>query len=138
MWMILLQSVKEPMVLIDKLKETYALKGVGTPEYYLGGSFLQINDPILNEKGVTTAFRAKTYIENKVEKFERMFGGPLRESKFPMPEGSHPESDTSQLLSDEMATQYRAIVGSLNWVVILGRFDVMYATNTLARFLQIP
>jgi hypothetical protein len=63
-----------------------------------------------------------------------MFGGPIKESKFPMIEGLHPESDTSQMLSDEMATQYHAIIGSLNWVVLLGRFDVMYATKTLARF----
>jgi hypothetical protein len=67
-----------------------------------------------------------------------MFGGPIKESKFPMIEGLHPESDTSQMLSDEMAAQYRAIIGSLKWVVILGRFDVMYATNTLARFSMIP
>ena len=67
-----------------------------------------------------------------------MFGGPIQESKFPMKEGLHPESDTSQPLSDEMATRYRAVIGSLNWVVILGRFDVMYATNTLARFSMIP
>jgi hypothetical protein len=49
-----------------------------------------------------------------------------------MHEGSHPESDTSDQLTSEMATQYRAIIGSLNWVVILGRFDIMYATNTLS------
>jgi hypothetical protein len=81
---------------------------------------------------------AKTYIENSIEKFERMFGGPIKESKFPMIEGLHPESHTSQMLSDEMATQYRAIIGSLNWVVVLRRFDVTYATNTLARFSMIP
>jgi hypothetical protein len=37
-----------------------------------------------------------------------------------------------------MATPYRAVIGSLNWVVILGRFDVIYATNTLARFSMAP
>jgi hypothetical protein len=129
---------KEPMALIDKFKETYALKGIGTPEYYLGGNFHKVDDPDLQAKGIKTALSAKTYIENSVDKFERMFSGILRESKFPMLEGSHPESDTSQLLSNEMATQYRAIIGSLNWVVILGRFDVMYATNTLARFSMTP
>jgi hypothetical protein len=73
-----------------------------------------------------------------VEKFEKMFGGDLKESRFPMHEGAHPESDTSDLLSPAMATQYRAIIGSLNWAVILGRFDIMYATNTLARFSMGP
>ena len=125
---------KEPMILIEKFKETYSLKGIGTPEYYLGGNFHKIEEQELLAKNIKTGLSARTYIENTIEKFERMFGGPLRESKFPMIEGLHPELDTSQLLDSEMATQYRAIIGSLNWVVILGRFDVMYATNTLARF----
>jgi hypothetical protein len=129
---------KEPMTLIEKFQETYALKGIGTPEYYLGGNFRKIEDPDLQAKGIKMSLSAKTYIENSVEKFERMFNGPLRESKFPMHEGLHPESDSSQFLSTEMATQYRAVIGSLNWVVILGRFDVMYATNTLARFSMAP
>ena len=38
---------KEPMELIGKFKETYSLKGIGTPEYYLGGNFNKINDPEL-------------------------------------------------------------------------------------------
>jgi hypothetical protein len=114
------------------------LKGVGVPEYYLGGNYIQIEDEKLLGKGIKTAISAKTYIENAVEKFERMFGGPIRESKFPMLEGSHPESETSQILDNDRATQYRAIIGSLNWVVTLGRFDVMYATNTLARFSMMP
>ena len=129
---------RKPMEVIDQFKETYSLKGVGTPEYYLGGNFLKMDDPVLMAMGIKTALSARTYIDNSIEKFERMFGGPIQESKFPMKEGLHPESDTSQPLSDEMATRYRAVIGSLNWVVILGRFDVMYATNTLARFSMIP
>jgi hypothetical protein len=117
---------KEPIILIDKFKETYALKGIGTPEYYLGGNFHQVEDQELQAKGIKTALSAKTYIENSIEKSERML------------EGSHPESVSSQPLSSEMATQYRAVIGSLNWVVILGRFDVMYASNTLARFSMSP
>jgi hypothetical protein len=55
-----------------------------------------------------------------------------------MKEASHPESDDSAYLSKERATQYRAIIEFLNWVVILGRFDVMYATDSLARFSIAP
>ena len=29
---------KEPMSIIDKLKETYTMKGVGLPEHFLGGN----------------------------------------------------------------------------------------------------
>jgi hypothetical protein len=82
---------KSPMVLIDMLKEAYALKGIGVPEYYLGGNFHQVDDPELVEKGIKTALSATTYIKNAIEKFERMFGGLIKESKFPMIEGSHPD-----------------------------------------------
>jgi hypothetical protein len=128
----------DPMSIIEKLKETYILKGVGTPEYYLGGNFHQLKDPALNGIHIKTALSAKTYIGNSVEKFERMFEHPMRESKYPMAEGYHPELDDTVLLDDSMSTKYRAIIGSLNWTVILGRFDVMYATNTLARFSMAP
>jgi hypothetical protein len=88
------------------------LKGIGVPEYYLGGNFHQVG---AGEKGIKTALSATTYITNTVEKFERMFGGMIKESKFPMIEGSQ-----STLLSSKMATQYRAVIGSLNWVVNTG------------------
>jgi hypothetical protein len=68
----------------------------------------------------------------------RSLGGPFRESKFPRIEGLQPESDAAQLLTSEMATQYRAIIGSLNWEITIGRFDLMYATNTLIHFSLIP
>jgi hypothetical protein len=129
---------KDTMELIERFKQTYSLKGIGTPEYYLGGNFSQVDDPELMEKGIKTALSAETYIINSVEKFERMFGEGLKTQKSPMVEASHPESDDSAFLSREKSTQYRAIIGSLNWTVILGRFDIMYATNTLARFSIAP
>ena len=129
---------QQPMEVIDQVKQTYSLKGVGTPEYYLGGDFHKIEDPNLLAQNIRTALSAETYIKNAIEKFERMFGGELRESRFPMHEGSHPEMDESDYLPPEMATKFRAVIGSLNWVGILGRFDVLYATNTLARFSMAP
>jgi hypothetical protein len=50
------------MVLIQEFQKTNSLKGIGTPEYYLGGNFLKVEDPGLLEKGIKTALSAKTYI----------------------------------------------------------------------------
>ena len=36
----LLVFSKEPMAIINELKKIYILKGVGEPEYYLGGCLL--------------------------------------------------------------------------------------------------
>ena len=33
---------------------------------------------------------------------------------------------------------YRSIMGSLNWVIVLGRFDILYATSRLSRFNMEP
>jgi hypothetical protein len=69
-----------PMDIIEELKKTYILKGVGEPEYYLGGNFDKITDPNLVKQGVKTALGARTYITNVVEKFERLLNGPIREA----------------------------------------------------------
>jgi hypothetical protein len=58
---------KEPMNVINQLKQTYILKGIGTPEYYLGGNFNNLKDLALNEKGITTAVSASTYIHKKLD-----------------------------------------------------------------------
>jgi hypothetical protein len=48
---------KDTMELIERLKQIYSLKGIGTPEYYLGGNFAQVDDPELTAKGIKTALR---------------------------------------------------------------------------------
>ena len=37
-----------------------------------------------------------------------------------------------------MVRKYQMLVGSANWVVILGRFDLMYAVVCMARFNMVP
>jgi hypothetical protein len=98
---------KDNMESIEALKHTYSLKGIGTPEYYLGGNFSQVDNPELMAKGIKTALSAETYIVNSVEKFGRMFGEELKTQKSPMIEASHLESDDAANLSREKSTQYR-------------------------------
>lgn len=50
----------------------------------------------------------------------------------------HPEADTSPTLDPREATVYRGLIGAANWVVTLGRFDVAYTVNTLARYSMAP
>ena len=33
---------KDPMVIMEKLKKTYVMKGVGKPQYYLGGDVVDL------------------------------------------------------------------------------------------------
>ena len=50
----------------------------------------------------------------------------------PMAEAYHPELDESDFVDQETASKYRSMIGSLNWAITLGRFDVQYATSTMA------
>jgi len=128
---------RNPMDLMDEVKRSYTLKGVGVPEYYLGGNVEQLGEH-WNKYEVSTALSASTYIENMVPKFEKMFDMQLRTYKTPMAEQAHPELDDTPFLSDDDASRYRSIIGSLNWLINLGRFDVHYATMSLSRFNVAP
>ena len=129
---------KDPMPIIEEIKRDYILKGIGVPEYYLGGNIHE-TDEVLREKGISTSISASTYIHNSLEKMERLLGnGPIRQCKTPMADNAHPEMDESALLSDEYASKYRAMIGSLNWIVTLGRIDIAYAVNAMARFNMNP
>ena len=50
----------------------------------------------------------------------------------------HPEVDDSSFLGEKLRSKDRMLVGSALWASTLGRFDVLYATNTLARYNAIP
>ena len=129
---------RKPMETINELQKHYILKGVGVPEYYLGGNVEEIQNRSWNERGICTALSAKTYIESSTKKLEDLVGKQFPKHVTPMLEGYHPELDDSPLLDAITATKYRAILGSANWCVTLGRFDVAYATNTLARYSMAP
>jgi hypothetical protein len=60
---------------LTALKE-YSLKGVGEPEYYLGGK-VDTLDETWKDDNVSTGLSACTYIKNAVNKFELMFGAKL-------------------------------------------------------------
>ena len=69
----------------------------------------------------------KMYIKNVCEHVEKLFETQLQVYGSPLEDGYHPEIDETPLLSDDMVCKYQMLVGSANWVIILGRFDVMYA-----------
>ena len=75
---------KKPMDIIDKLRSVYTLKGVGIPEYYLGGNIEQPIDGYWDKLGITTALSAKTYIKNSVERFEMLFDRQFDKESLPM------------------------------------------------------
>src|SRR5687768_11038151 len=54
---------KEPLLVIQELKRTYIMKGIGKTQYYLGGNAIQLS-PDWEREGISECFSAETYILN--------------------------------------------------------------------------
>jgi hypothetical protein len=77
------------------------------------------------------ALSAKTYTQNVIPKFEGLFGKELKAIKTPMSEGYHPEVDDSPICTEDDSAKYRSIIGCCFWIIVLGRFDIAYATSDM-------
>ena len=133
----LMIASKNPEQIIKELEEDYLLKGVGEPQYYLGGDVIVLDEQ-WKKHGIKYALGSATYLSNVIPKLEGLIGKTIATYSSPMLTDYHPELDDSDMLSQEDASKYRSFIGSLNWAITLGRFDVQYATNTLARYNMAP
>ena len=76
---------------------------------------------------------AETYVKNVIKKYENLLKKDFHTRySVPFDPDYHPELDTTPLLSPYDASIYRGLIGSANWLITLGRFDIHYATNTLS------
>jgi hypothetical protein len=55
-----------------------------------------------------------------------------------MSEGYHPEVDDSPLFIEDDSAKYISIIGCCIWIIVLGRFDIAYATSAMSRFNMLP
>jgi hypothetical protein len=128
---------KDPMSVIKALEKAYMLKGVGIPEYYLGGNVEFLGEAWKNQE-LGLALSAKTYIKKIIPKFEGLFDKEFNPIKTPMSEEYHPEVDDSPLCTEDDSAKYRSIIGCCIWTIVLGRFDIAYATSIMSRFNMLP
>ena len=74
-----------------------------------------------------------------IDNYKRLFGEtPPKKASSPLEHGDHPELDTSPLLDVEGIKIYQSLIGSLQWAIQIGRFDVATATMTMSRFRAFP
>jgi hypothetical protein len=67
--------------------------------------------------------------------YEQVFGEkPLSKVHSPLEKGDHPELDTSELLDQTGVQQYQSLIGSPQWAISLGRFDIATAVMSLSSF----
>jgi hypothetical protein len=127
-------AMKDPQAFIDVLekKHNFKLKGTGPIEFHLGCDFFRDDDGVL-------CMAPKKYIEKMIMGYETMFGEkPSTKIHSPLEKGDHPELDTSELLDQNGIQQYQSLIGSLQWAISLGRFDIATAVMTLSSFRALP
>ena len=118
---------KEPVESIYSIK----LKGVGPLEYHLGCTYKKDPDG-------TLAADPRRYVNKILESYERMFKEKPRKSRPPLEGGDHPELDTSELCDDHQTKQFQTLIGQLQWLISLGRFDIAVHVMSLSRFRAQP
>jgi hypothetical protein len=112
--------------------DDFGLKRVtANPEVFLGGSFGRDPDG-------TLFWGAKRYIAQAMETYERMMGVKPKICTTLLPEKSHPELDTKTKLDEQGCTKYQLLIGCLQQVVTLGRFDIACALMTMSCFRVAP
>ena len=122
-------AAKDPQAFCNDLKKKYnlKLKGVGPLEYHLGCTYKKDPDG-------TLAADPRRYVNKILEPYERMFKEKPRKSRPPLEGGDHPELDTSELCDDHQTKQFQTLIGQLQWLISLGRFDIAVHVMSLSRF----
>ena len=126
-------AAKDPQAFCNELKKKYnlKLKGVGPLEYHLGCTYKKDPDG-------TLAADPRRYVNKILESYERMFKEKPRKSMPPLEGGDHPELDTSGLCDEHLTKQFQTLIGQLQWLISLGRFDIAVHVMSLSRFRAQP
>ena len=125
---------KHPENIIDELVKVHKLKlkGSGPITYHLGANFFRDEDNVL-------CMSPTKYIIRMVDNYQRIFGvKPKTTYTSPLESGDHPELDTSEELGMSDIQKYQSLIGSLQWVISLGRMDIAVAVMTLSSFRVAP
>ena len=115
---------------MDEIKSVYTVKAEGLPDYYLSNKYKR------DKKG-RLCVGSKKYIKEVLTQIETIFG-TLRKYYNPSETGDNPELDDSRALGDKEHRQHQILMGTLIWVVRLGRSDVAHANSSLLRFSACP
>ena len=141
-------AMKEPQTFVDVLKDKYKfkLKGTGPIKFHLGMDITEEDEFSPSKEGEAERLGNKIhcvsptkYIERILETYKRMYGEyPKQNMSSPLIKGDHPELDDSELLDDKGIEEYQSLIGSLQWLISIGRFDIMVAGMTMSSFRAAP
>ena len=112
----------------SQIKYKLKVKGDGPLTYHLGADYFQDPDG-------TMVSQAKKFIEKLKETFVRLLNTePSKGLITPLEKNDHPELDTSDILEGQQVNHYLTMVGQLQWLITLGRFDIQAQVITISSF----
>ena len=127
-------AVQDPGQIIQILKEDYKLKIKVNAllSHYLGADYSR-------DKDKTLVYQPKKYINRLLESYQSMFKqDPPKNIRTPLDKNDHPELDDTELLTGKSIQHYLTMIGQLQWLVTLGRFDIHAQITTMSRFRSVP
>ena len=130
------------LVLLQLDKYFQMKKGsIGDPDIYLGAKLRTVR----LDNGVTAwAMSSSKYVQEAIRNVElyldKNFAGRKLQRKVsaPWPSGFSAETDDSPVLDAKLANYYQSQVGVLQWILELGRVDVIVEVSTLASQMAMP
>ena len=139
----LMIASRDPQKIINELQakpHNFKLKGIGPVDFHLGCNYFR-------EEDGTLCVGPKKYITRMEASYKNHFGSnpsqkvqsPLEKGdQSPLEKGDHPELDDSPLLDEDGIVKYQSLIGTLQWTITLGRFDVATAVMTMSGFRAAP
>ena len=155
----LMMAMRDPKSFAEVLRKKYKfkLKGTGPITFHLGMDFARgrprkvpSGDEEASEASATKTsgdpyednmlvISSGSYLKRMLDEYKRHFGtGPSTKYQAPMEPGDHPEIDDTELLDGEMITLYQSMLGSLQWAVTIGRFDILVHVVSMASYAAAP
>ena len=122
-------AAQDPKELINILKIKYQLKakGDGPLTYHVGADYYHDPDG-------TMVCQPKKYIEKLKETYVRLFNTePSEGLQTPLE-----KKDTSDILEGQHVNHCLSMVGPLQWLITLGRFDIQAQVISMSRFRAQP
>ena len=127
-------AAQDPGQIIQIFKEDYKLKinRDGPLNHHFGGDYSR-------DKDKTLVCQPKKYIERLLESYQSFSKpDPPKNMRILMDKNDHPELDDTELLTGESIQDYLTMIGQLQWLVTLRRFDIYTQVTTLSRFRSAP
>ena len=128
--------MKDPTAFLKILQDSpynFKLKGSGPIPFHLGCGFRRDKDgKLVMDPG--------KYVKKMMTAYGQLFNGKRLSTKrrSPEEENDHPELDLTEFLDDIGIQKYQSMIGSLQWLVPIGRWEIMTPLMLMSSFRAQP